>query len=175
MYIFITFLVKAGEMISEVLFPRRHVRNLWRLSSVAFSLLLLTTFWVLQWFFSFNSLTLCGWWMFHFEPACCQIACHHRWWVTAQPTSSGNPATIPTLFHYPYFHDIQNTQTLGVIKGLKMRDTKKRIWKSERPETVLAAEEFKTNPSECSMNKLTEYDSIFRWYLRASYGLISVD
>jgi len=113
MYIFITLLVKAGEMISEVLFPRRHVWNLWRLSSVAFSLLLLTTFRVLQRFFSFNSLTLCRWWMFHFEPACCQIACHHRWWVTAQPTSSGNPATIPTLFHYPIFMTYRTHRRLG--------------------------------------------------------------
>jgi len=160
MYIFITLLVKVGEMIRDVLFPRRHVWNLWRLSSVVFSLLRLTTFWVLQWFFSFNSLTLCRWRMFHFEPACCQIARHHRWWVTAQPTSSGNPA-ITNLSHCPYFCDVQNTQTLGVIKGLKMRDTKKGIWKSERPETILAAEEFKANPSECTMNKLTGYDFYF--------------
>jgi len=160
MYIFIRLLVKAGVMVWEVLCPRRHVCNLWRLPSVAFSLLCLTAFRVLRWFFSFNSLTLCGWRMFHFEPACCQIACHHRWWVTAQPTSSGNPATIPTLFHCPYFHDIQNIQTLGVIKGLKMRGTKKRTWKSERPETILAAEEFKTNPSDAqwiNSQKMTLY------------------
>jgi len=35
--------------------------------------------------------------------------------------------------------------------------------------TILAAEEFKTNPSECSVNKLTEDYFIYRWHQRASH------
>jgi hypothetical protein len=147
MYIFITGLVNAvgeGDDLRSPLSPRRHVYDLRRLSSVAFSLFCQTTFCVLQRFFSFNSPTLCRWWMFHFEPACCQIACHHRWWVTAQPTSCGNLATIPNPFHFPSFHDIQHTQTLGVIKGLKMREreNEENMKKCERLQIILAAVRF---------------------------------
>jgi hypothetical protein len=53
-----------------------------------------------------------------------------------------------------------------------MRETARREYEKVRdPETILAAEEFQTNPPKCSMNKLIEDDFKFTWHLRTSCGL----
>jgi hypothetical protein len=102
---------------------KRHVWNLRRLSDSPFSLFWLTTFCVLQWFFSFNSLTLCRWWNVSFWtsmlPDCMSsslmgyCSAHFIW----------QPRCYPKLLPLSIFswHTDTHTQMLWVIKAPKKR------------------------------------------------------
>jgi hypothetical protein len=114
----------GGVGLRKLSSPAVTYANLWPIS-LSLSLFWLTTFCVLQWFFLLILSHYADCDTFHSKPACCQIACHHRWWDTTQPTSSGNPAAIPTPFHFPPFLWHRDSQMLRVIKTRKMRETQR--------------------------------------------------